>query len=57
LPPGGAAPPLTVVRLPAPERCAADCRTRVAALVGVEPVTTGWPGLLIRAGWAERGIE
>jgi type IV pilus assembly protein PilY1 len=57
LPDGGAAPPLTVVRLPVPERCGADCRPRVAALLGLEPVITGWPGAVVRAGWAERGIE
>jgi hypothetical protein len=58
LPDGGALPSLTVVRLPAPERCSgAACRPRVAALIGFEPVTTGWPGALVRAGWAERGIE
>jgi hypothetical protein len=57
LPDGGALPSLTVVRLPVPERCGGDCRPRVAALLGFEPVTTGWPGALVRAGWAERGIE
>ena len=57
LPDGGIAAPLAVVRLPPAERCGNTCGPRVAALAGSEPVPIAWPGTIVRAGWAERGIE
>jgi type IV pilus assembly protein PilY1 len=54
---GGIAPPLTLVRRRADAGCAGRCPEDVRGLVGATAVRVPWPGAVVRAGWAERGIE
>jgi type IV pilus assembly protein PilY1 len=51
------APALALVARPPTAACGRACRQQVSGLVGTEFVPVNWPGGVVRAGWAERGIE